>query len=244
MAESVSWACWNTISDIFYVSCYNYLAPPVFVLAATEVTRLLITLAASLINCLPLPFNRLTAWSWCLGLASFQHWKSLVLGLWETPHFQAHQIGWSSNWTLKHWDTMWGTQFAALAYGTWMWFRFYGGHFYAKEAGNIEYFLLFFLELIVLTCSLLSFLRRWSHRILNNQFLEGFSSGSASKQPTCQWREDVRYLIPSLGGRSWRKGFQYSIQYSCLEDSIGRGARRGCTPWVIKSWTWMSMHEG
>ena len=54
----------------------------------------------------------------------------------------------------------------------------------------------------------------------------GFPGGASSKESTCQCRRlrDVG-LIPGLG-RSPGVGNGTSLQYSCLENSMGRGAWR------------------
>ena len=50
-------------------------------------------------------------------------------------------------------------------------------------------------------------------------------------------------LIPGLG-RSPGGGTGNLFQYSCLENSMDRGARQGCkrSMGLLKSWTWPSMH--
>ena len=48
-----------------------------------------------------------------------------------------------------------------------------------------------------------------------------------------------RGSIPGLG-RSPGEGNDFPIQYSCLENSMDRGTRRGIVPVVEKSWKWLS----
>ena len=43
-------------------------------------------------------------------------------------------------------------------------------------------------------------------------------------------------LIPGLG-RSLEEGNSYPFQYSCLENSMGRGAWRATVHEVAKNWT-------
>ena len=49
----------------------------------------------------------------------------------------------------------------------------------------------------------------------------GFPGGSDGKESTCKAGDEG--LIPELG-RSPREGNGNSLQYSCLENSVGRGA--------------------
>ena len=53
---------------------------------------------------------------------------------------------------------------------------------------------------------------------------KGFPGGSGGKESTCNV-EDLG-LIPGLG-RSPGEGNGYPLQYSCLENSMNRGAWRG-----------------
>ena len=62
----------------------------------------------------------------------------------------------------------------------------------------------------------------------------GFLDGSDSKESACNAR-DLSW-IPGLG-RSPGEGKGYSLQYSCLENSMDRGAWQGTVHGVAKSWT-------
>jgi len=53
---------------------------------------------------------------------------------------------------------------------------------------------------------------------------KGFPGGSGGKEPTCNVGD--LGLIPGLG-RSPGEGNGYPLQYSCLENSMNRGAWRG-----------------
>ena len=66
---------------------------------------------------------------------------------------------------------------------------------------------------------------------------EGFPGGSVVKNPPANVG-DVG-SIPGLG-RSPREGNGNPLQYSCLENSMGRGAWRGIVHGVTKSQTWLS----
>ena len=52
---------------------------------------------------------------------------------------------------------------------------------------------------------------------------QGFPGGSDGKKSACS-------EIPELG-RSLGEGNGYPLQYSCLENSMGRGAWRAVVPW-------------
>ena len=64
--------------------------------------------------------------------------------------------------------------------------------------------------------------------------MEGFPGGSDGKESAC----NVGDLgsIPVLG-RPPGEGNGYSLQYSCLEDFMGRGAWWDTVHGVAKSWT-------
>ena len=66
---------------------------------------------------------------------------------------------------------------------------------------------------------------------------QGFPGGSDGKESACH-AGDVR-LIPGLG-RSPGEGNGHPLQYSCLENSIDRGAWWGTVHWVAKSQTGLS----
>ena len=62
----------------------------------------------------------------------------------------------------------------------------------------------------------------------------GFPHGSDGKESACS--AGVLGLIPG-SGRSLGGGKEYPLQYSCLENSMDRGAWRATVHWVTKSWT-------
>ena len=64
----------------------------------------------------------------------------------------------------------------------------------------------------------------------------GFTGGSDGKEPACNaW--DLSF-IPGLG-RSSKEGNGYPLQYSCLENSVDRGASQATVHGVPKSQTWL-----
>ena len=67
--------------------------------------------------------------------------------------------------------------------------------------------------------------------------VEGFPGGSDGKEAACDVG-DVG-LIPGLG-RSPGEGSVYPLQYSCLEDSMNRGAWWATVPEVTKNQTRLS----
>ena len=63
---------------------------------------------------------------------------------------------------------------------------------------------------------------------------KGFPGGSDMKESSCNAGDPG--LIPGLG-RSSGEGNGNPLQYSCLENSMGRGARWAIVHGVAKSWT-------
>ena len=66
---------------------------------------------------------------------------------------------------------------------------------------------------------------------------QSFPGGSDGKEPACpagDWS-----LIPA-SGRSPGEGNGYPLQYSCLENSMDRGAWWATVHGVVKSWTGLS----
>ena len=70
-------------------------------------------------------------------------------------------------------------------------------------------------------------------------YVQGFLGGSVGKEFTCNVRDkgDVG-LIPGLG-RSPGGGHGISLQYSCLENSMDRGAWWATVHRVTNSQTWL-----
>ena len=66
--------------------------------------------------------------------------------------------------------------------------------------------------------------------------LRSFLSGSDGKESACDTGDLI--LIPGPG-RSPGEGNGNSLQYSCLEDSMDRGALQATVHGVEKSWTWL-----
>ena len=70
---------------------------------------------------------------------------------------------------------------------------------------------------------------------LSPTLYQGFPGGSGSKESACN-AED-----PSLMTESWKSpGVEISLQYSCLENSMDRGAWCATAHRVAKSQTWLS----
>ena len=65
----------------------------------------------------------------------------------------------------------------------------------------------------------------------------GFLSGSGGKESACN-AGDLG-LIPGWG-RFPGEGNDNPLQYSCLENSMDRGACRATIHGVTKSWTWLN----
>ena len=79
---------------------------------------------------------------------------------------------------------------------------------------------------------------RWPPKFkVSSEWLQGFPDGSGGKESAC----DVGDLgsIPG-SGRSPGERNGNPLQYSCLENSMGRGAWQATVHGVAKSWTWLS----
>ena len=66
--------------------------------------------------------------------------------------------------------------------------------------------------------------------------MRNFPGGSDGKESACH-AGDLG-LIPR-SGRSPGEGNGYSLQYSCLENSMDRGAWWATVHGVTKNWTWL-----
>ena len=65
----------------------------------------------------------------------------------------------------------------------------------------------------------------------------GFPGGSGGEESACNTR-DLRSIPDS--GKSPEEGNSNPLQYSCLENSMDRGAWWATVHWVAKSQTWMT----
>ena len=66
----------------------------------------------------------------------------------------------------------------------------------------------------------------------------GFPGGANGKEPTCQGRLDVRDTGSIPGSRrSPGGGHSSSLQHSCLENLVDRGAWQAAVHGVTQSWT-------
>lgn len=136
------------------MSLYILLASLVFVLLAAEMTRSLSNLIVSLVKYLSSPsWTNLSWYAW-----NFPTFSTESLSFWESPLFQAHQIGWSHNWTLRL-EAPWHAVCCPYLWNVKMWgLKVLWGAFLSEGSGELtdQFFLLFFLGLIVLTYSLLT----------------------------------------------------------------------------------------
>ena len=73
------------------------------------------------------------------------------------------------------------------------------------------------------------------HKVVMSK-LWGFPGSSACKESTCNAGDSV--LIPGLG-RSPGEGNDNTLQYSCLENHMDRGAWQTTVYGVTKSQTWL-----
>ena len=91
----------------------------------------------------------------------------------------------------------------------------------------------------------------WQSRVVKEQdrrkltLAQGFPDGASAKEPTCQCRKHKRSLGLILGSRrSPGRGHGKPLQYSCLENSMDRGAWWAPVHRVAQSWTrlkWLSV---
>ena len=86
----------------------------------------------------------------------------------------------------------------------------------------------------------------WSTEWLHPLVFLGFPGGASSKDPTCECRRQ-EMLVQSLGWEDLlEKGMAYSLQCSCLENPVDRGAWWATAHTAGKSRTrlkWLSRHE-
>ena len=68
-------------------------------------------------------------------------------------------------------------------------------------------------------------------------FILDIKNNSKGKQSQLVVQEMQETLVRSLGGEDPGEGKGYTFQYSCLENSLGRGAWRAMVHRVTKSWT-------
>ena len=86
-------------------------------------------------------------------------------------------------------------------------------------------------------CLIREFLVGWYVPNVDPEIKPPLSGGSVSKESTCNAGD----LGSILGlGRSPREGNGYPLQYSCLENSMDRGAWQATVHGVTKSWTLLS----
>ena len=67
-----------------------------------------------------------------------------------------------------------------------------------------------------------------------------FPGGASGKEPTCQCRRQRRCgFYPWVRKIPWRKAWQHTL-YSCLENTMDRGASRATVYGIAKSQAWLS----
>ena len=71
--------------------------------------------------------------------------------------------------------------------------------------------------------------------------LRDFLGGTGRKEPACQHRRhERRGFSPWVRKISWRREKGNPPQYSCLENSMDRGAWRAIVRGVTENWTWLN----
>ena len=68
-----------------------------------------------------------------------------------------------------------------------------------------------------------------------------FLSGSAGKEPVCQYRGSKRCGFDPWFGRSPGGGKDNLLRYSCQENPMDRGVWWAIVHRVTKNWTWLSI---
>ena len=76
------------------------------------------------------------------------------------------------------------------------------------------------------------------YRLFTKWILEYWRTGFSSKESLCEEVDSLKLLDRFL--YHIREGNGNPLQYSCLENSMGRGAWRATAHGVAKSWTWLS----
>ena len=66
-------------------------------------------------------------------------------------------------------------------------------------------------------------------------YTSSFPSGAHGKESACQIQETQEIKVRSLGWEDPRIGNSTPVQYSCLENFVGRGARRATIHEVTKT---------
>ena len=69
-----------------------------------------------------------------------------------------------------------------------------------------------------------------------------FSAGMVVKNPPDKQEMQVTWVLIPGSGRSSGAGNGNTLQYSCLENPLVRGARWAIVHWVTKNWTQLSTH--
>ena len=77
-------------------------------------------------------------------------------------------------------------------------------------------------------------------KILKYSWCTGFPGGTSGKEPACQWRRHKICGFNPWMGKIPGGGHVNPLQYSCLENSMNRGAWRATVHEVAKSWTQLS----
>ena len=73
--------------------------------------------------------------------------------------------------------------------------------------------------------------------LVGSKVLMGFPGGTNGKEPACQWQRLKRLSFDPWSGRAPGGGHGNPLQYSCLENSMDRGAWQAAVHKVAKSHT-------
>ena len=96
-------------------------------------------------------------------------------------------------------------------------------------------------------CPVTAFLSHFLNTIFasSHTFFRVFPGDAGGKESTCQWRKQENMGRIPGSGRSPGEGNGNLLQYSCLENSMDRGAWQGYSPTVhgvAESQTWWHTH--
>ena len=119
-------------------------------------------------------------------------------------------------------------------------------HWTAREVPWILFKMCQWVEFLGYMVTLFNFLRSCQTISHSRWTILGFPGAISGKEPTCQYRRRKRCRFVPGSGRSPGGGHGNSLQYSCLENPMDRGAWWAMVHRVAESWTrlkWLTTHH-